>query len=395
MVEGTADFKNIGTKVSQKEERYKKISDTLANLKNTQENELKAIILKADESSRTALQLGIGIGVATIVLLSLVSFPIAKSIRYQLNFVTESLQEMSQGSGDLRKRIPQESDDEIGKLINAFNSFLEKLHTIIGEVIKTADPLSDIATELNNIVTQLHQHMGEQRSASNGSSQAAYEVNDNIGIASKNTEAATNEAILANEKVSEGKDIVNRTAENIEKLASDMESASNAVSQLEADTGAVGMILDVIRGIAEQTNLLALNAAIEAARAGEQGRGFAVVADEVRSLASKTQNSTEEINTLIAQLQQNSTKAVSSMQTGTQQALDCVTEARQASEQFLSIANSMANIQDVSAQVFNAVESQKDLAQKILQHTELVDSIAKQTDQQTESLAHSSQALTT
>lgn len=136
---------------------------------------------------------------------------------------------------------------------------------------------------------------------------------DEIGVLVKEFNNFVNK--LANEQVTHGHDAVQKTAETMAVLADDMESASRAVTQRENDTGSVGMILDVIRGIAEQTNLLALNAAIEAARAGEQGWGFTVVADEARSLASKTQQSTEEINTLISQLQQNARKAVHSMQT--------------------------------------------------------------------------------
>ncbi len=393
MVDGSADFSTIGAKVSQKNTLYEEATRAFSNLESTQTTKLSNIIADANDSAAFALKLGIGIGLATIALLSLVGVPIATNVSRKLNLVTSSLAEMAQGSGDLRKRIPQSGSDEIGELVREFNNFVEKLRRTIEEVVRIANPLSHVATELNTIIEKTNSQMSEQRQASREAALAAGEVNQNIGVVADNTEAAAHEATLANEQVAEGQAVVNRTAETIAKLADDMQSASGAVSQLEADTDAVGMILDVIRGIAEQTNLLALNAAIEAARAGEQGRGFAVVADEVRSLASKTQQSTEEINTLITQLQQNAGKAVSSMQTGTEQARESVDEARKASEQFLAIANSMSNIQGVSAQVADAVEGQKALAQRIQEHVELVDSISIKADEQTHSLANSSQSL--
>ena len=395
MVEGTADFDKIGTKVGQKSDAYEKVKDSLSKLEKTESATLESIIQDADQSARTALKWGIGIGVATILLVSLVGIPVAVNVSRKLRRVTDSLQEISHGSGDLRKRIPQTGSDEVSSLVREFNNFVEKLQVTMQEVVSSAQPLAHVATELNTIIDSTNSQMSEQRAASQNASLAASEVNENIGVVSVNTEAASQEAYRANEKVTEGQAVVNKTAESIAKLADDMDKASEVVAQLQSDSGSVGMILDVIRGIAEQTNLLALNAAIEAARAGEQGRGFAVVADEVRSLASKTQQSTEEINNLISQLQQNASKAVTSMKTGTEQARNSVEEAQLASEQFESIANSMANIQGVSSQVALAVEGQKELAQRIVEHVELVDSISIKADEQTNSLANSSQSLST
>lgn len=393
MVDGSADFSRIGSAVQEKSTAYDEVTLGLEKLQKSQSDALNALVEEADQSSRTALKWGIGIGLITILVVSVVGIPIAISVSRKLHRVTKSLREISHGSGDLRKRIRQTGSDELSQLVKEFNSFVEKLQLTVQEVVSSAQPLSHVATELNTIIENTNTQISEQRVASQSAAMAASEVNENIGIVSINTEAASQEAQQANEKVSEGQAVVNKTSEAIAKLADDMQSSTEVVTQLQADSGSVGMILDVIRGIAEQTNLLALNAAIEAARAGEQGRGFAVVADEVRSLASKTQQSTEEINDLISQLQQNASKAVSSMETGTEQARQSVEEARLASEQFASIANSMSNIQGVSAQVAQAVEDQKKLAQKIVEHVEAVDAIAIKADEQTGALAHSSQSL--
>lgn len=393
MIDGSADFSTIGSTVAAKSKAYENVTEELKQLEKSQISALERTIETADQSARNALKLGIGIGIATILAVSLVGVPIARNVSSKVRRVTSYLEEISQGSGDLTKRIPQSGTDELAELVRQFNSFIGKLQLTIQEVVSAAAPLSHVATELNAVVTQTNSQMSEQRSASQQASHAALEVNENIGVVSINTESASQEAALANSKVNEGQMVVNKTAETITKLADDMQAASAVVSQLQSDSGSVGMILDVIRGIAEQTNLLALNAAIEAARAGEQGRGFAVVADEVRSLASKTQQSTEEINNLISQLQQNASKAVSSMETGTDQARESVQQAMLASEQFASIASSMSNIQAVSSEVAQAVDGQKALAQRIVEHVELVDSISVTADEQTDSLAHSSQSL--
>ncbi|WP_096085201.1 methyl-accepting chemotaxis protein [Agaribacterium haliotis] len=395
IVQDTIDFSQVGGLSQNKASAFRSVTEALTELEQVQKESLQALVDEANESNSRALMMGVSIGIGTLIILCMVGIPIALNVRHNLNSVRYSLKNMAQGSGDLTTRIHQASQDEVGQLVRQFNNVMEKLQQTFKEVIHSAAPLGDVASELNRVVDQTTRQISEQRAASSEAARAAAEVNDNIGGVASNTDQASHEATLANDKVSEGQRVVNSTADNISRLADAMEEASSVVSQLESDTGSVGMILEVIRGIAEQTNLLALNAAIEAARAGEQGRGFAVVADEVRSLASKTQQSTEEIDTLISQLQQNAVRASSSMKSSTEQARASVEEAHLASEQLNFIANSMANIQGVSAEVAHAVEGQKQLAQSILEHVEHVDSIAVEADQQTAALSHSSEALHT
>lgn len=394
MVEGTADLSNIRNLVTNKNAVYEAANKSLNTFYETQEHELKKTITEANNTARFSLILGIIIAITTLIILSIIAIPIALSISNKLEDITSSLQDISQGSGDLKKRIEKTSNDEIGKLIDAFNNFIAKLQNTISDVVATADPLSEIALELNNIANSASTQMSSQRRASEEASHAVNDMHVSIKFVAENTETAAHEATLADDKVSTGQNVVNDTKATISKLATDIESAATIVSQLESDSGSVGMILDVIRGIAEQTNLLALNAAIEAARAGEQGRGFAVVADEVRSLASKTQQSTEEINSLITQLQHNASKATSSMTISTEQARESVRGVDNVSEQFQFIANFMSNIKTISEQVSQSISDEKTLTEKIVKHVQVVDQIAVRAEERTNALINSSKSLT-
>ncbi len=395
MIDGSIDFSNIQSIVQDKKEKFDQVTSSLDNLNERQTRILSGIIDSTNETSSLALLWGIGIGIATVVVLSVVAIPIALGVTSKLNSVTESLQDMSRGSGDLQKRLPESQGDEIGLLVRAFNGFIANLHNTITEIVKVTGPLANVASELKQIVATTKHQVSEQRTASTDASEAATAVSNNINDVDANAQLATNEANSAMSEIQNGQAVFNRTAKSFETLANDMESTSSEMARLESDTNAVGVILEVIRGIAEQTNLLALNAAIEAARAGEQGRGFAVVADEVRTLASKTQDSTEEIDTLISQLQQTASVAAASMLKRTDAARASVEEAQSATEHLEQVVNSMAKIQSISKKVASAVETEKQLATRILHQVNNVDQIAEQSYQQTHSLTDSSQELQT
>jgi methyl-accepting chemotaxis protein len=181
----------------------------------------------------------------------------------------------------------------------------------------------------------------------------------------RSAEQAADSVKGANGQAIEGLDIMEKTSKGITELAHEVERAAEVINQLEAESQGIGSVLDVIRGIAEQTNLLALNAAIEAARAGEQGRGFAVVADEVRTLASRTQKSTEEINEMITRLQKGTTQAVSAMNNGSKKASDTVELADNSASALKKIVDSISTISEMNIQIATAAEEQSSVAQEI------------------------------
>ena len=213
-----------------------------------------------------------------------------------------------------------------------------------------------------------------------------------IAVAESAAEAAR-AADEASSASSNGQSVVNNTVQSIQNLAKNVEETSHVIRQLENDSNQVGVVLDVIKGIAEQTNLLALNAAIEAARAGEQGRGFAVVADEVRTLASRTQQSTEEIQKTIEQLQSAAHKAVEVMSTGTSQAEGSVSEANKAGDSLVVIAQTINRISAMNGQIASSTDDQQAVARQIVGFVDEINARTDETSNNSKQLASASTEL--
>jgi len=260
-----------------------------------------------------------------------------------------------------------------------FNTFVERLHTIINSVAETARELSErtqtVSTLSNDNETAIKDQQAEIEQIVVAIKQMASVVE---GVTESVTETADKSA-QADQTARSGREVVNQTTQQIEQLARDIESASETIHQLQGQTESIGSVLDVIRGVAEQTNLLALNAAIEAARAGEQGRGFAVVADEVRTLASRTQSSTTEIQEMIERLQEGAKIAVTKMTEGTRQAGASVEKAGEASKSLEEITGLVTVISDHTNQVATASEEQSQSTRQIADIIDNVSQVATKT----------------
>lgn len=393
MIDFSIEMSELPALGGEKARKLEALQALIDSARSKQEQTLSAIIESTNNLSRTSLLLSAGISIATVIIVALVAIPVALGVTTNLNSVTEQLQNMNQGSGDLTRRIPQRNQDEIGNLAKAFNQFIEKLQNTMINVVNTVQPLNEVSDSLTQIIGSAHERTSMQRSATSSAAAAASEANISIHTVVEHTESAANEAQTAAKSVTASQQVIANAANTIRQLASDVEETSEAVSQLQANTKSVGMILDVIRGIAEQTNLLALNAAIEAARAGEQGRGFAVVADEVRSLASKTQESTAEIDTLITQLQANAVQAVELMSRRTKEAANSSSEAQEASEHLRSAATSMQEIERKSLAAAGSVEDSKRLYEKILEEVQTVEILTSDTEKHIAKLAEFSESL--
>ncbi|WP_299270779.1 methyl-accepting chemotaxis protein [uncultured Psychrosphaera sp.] len=282
-------------------------------------------------------------------------------------------------TGDLTTKLDDSGTDEFGILAKNCNLLIENLRNLINGIVNRSNQLATAAEETSMIVKESTIAINDQRSQVEQAATATSEMASTSESVMERANEALSDIKHADEDAEKVKLISNTNKDTILQLAKEIEQASGVINDVNQHSVAIGGILDVIRGVADQTNLLALNAAIEAARAGEHGRGFAVVADEVRTLASKTQQSTEEIQSMIEQLQSGSTSAVEVMNNSKEQAEKCVEQSEQATIALDSITDSVHQANDMSEQIVSAAREQNQVSSEISERLESIVTIAEQT----------------
>lgn len=317
----------------------------------------------------------------TIVLLLVIAIGwfLVISVFKPIEKTSAALRDISEGEGDLTKRIKVTSNDEIGELSTWINSIIENFQAIINQVVSSTEQLSSATKEMSVISEQASKGIGNQLYETEQVAIAMNQMNASVKEVACNAAQASDATKQANEQAEEGKRIVNEVGLSIKSLSNEIQSSEIVIRSLEKGSQNIGSIVDVIKGVAEQTNLLALNAAIEAARAGEQGRGFAVVADEVRTLANRTQESTQEIQEMIERLQENSMEAVTAMASGQEKAHATMELAEQAGKAIEQIAHSVTSINDMNTQIASAAEEQSVVAMQVDQNLISVKNISVDT----------------
>ncbi|WP_343350285.1 methyl-accepting chemotaxis protein [Pseudomonas sediminis] len=301
-----------------------------------------------------------------------------------LQQIKANLDDIAAGEGDLTRRLPVTSDDELGQLAGSFNRFVEKVHGLVRQIVEMTGQLTELVGQVSEQAQRSEQAMGQQRHETD---QVATAINEMSAAAHEVAKSAQNAAEAAQQTDREGqaaKNVVDGSIQRIHSLVEDIRSSGVSLDSLQQDVQSIVSVLDVIRSIAEQTNLLALNAAIEAARAGEAGRGFAVVADEVRALASRTQQSTQEIQGMIDRLQQGTQQSVTSMRRSSDAGELTSEQANKAGESLDAIAQLIATINAMNAQIASAAEEQTAVAEEINRSVHqiavAVDSVADETE---------------
>lgn len=349
----------------------------------------------ADELARQSAsfnRLMLACGALIILLIGAMSVLLGRSIDRPIARVNDTVNRIRQDN-DLRLRIALKGDDEMAQLAGNLDVMLDGFRHLIGDVKQSVNTLTGAADHLSDNVRRTSEGAQRQLQETDLVATASTEMGSTIEEIARSTEQAASDAGATNHKASEGRSAVEQTVNQIHALATNLEQASGEVAQLQKESETIGSVLGVIRGIADQTNLLALNAAIEAARAGEQGRGFAVVADEVRSLAIRTQQSTQEIAVIINSLQQQTDNIVERMAACREQGSGSSQQAAAAGELLGQITQDVTRIMDMSTQIAAAIEQQSLVANEVNRNVSNIRDIAQESSLMAQDNASSSQGL--
>jgi methyl-accepting chemotaxis protein len=347
-------------------------------------NSLSDIMLKlvdnaADSGEATVTSASTHITIIIIIglaLSALVAFILPSVIITPMKRLLAHLEDVAEGEGDLTVRLEVNSHDEMGRVADAFNRFVSKIHKLIGSSIDSTRQLAGSTQQLTVVAAESSQAVAQQMSELDQVATAITEMTATVQEVARNAGSAAAAARDADSQANQGKHVVIETIETINELAEAVQHSADVINMLKDESTNIGTVLGVIKSVAEQTNLLALNAAIEAARAGEQGRGFAVVADEVRQLASRSQQSTQEIEKIIQALQGRAKDAVQAMEEGRDRANRSVTQAASAGQALEEITRAVSTISDMNTQIASAAEEQSAVTEDINRNTVSIQTLA-------------------
>jgi len=327
------------------------------------------------------------------IIAAIIGFLFANLISSPMVTIANAMKGISEGEGDLTQRLNDRGGDEIADIAHYFNTFVVRIQDVVRDVSQYSVQLAAAAEEVSVTSMQTNGNINDQHLQIEQVATAMNEMTATVQDVARNASQAAEEAQKGDQQTQAGGQVIEGTIDAINQLNGNISAAAQTVTTLEHDGQSIGSVLDVIRGIAEQTNLLALNAAIEAARAGEQGRGFAVVADEVRTLASRTQDSTAEIQSMIEKLQHGTKESAAAMEASVHLAEDAVTRAHGGTDALHNITEAIARIDDMTAQIASASEEQSAVAEEINRSITSISNSARDTVTASQESSHAGESM--
>ncbi|AOY88573.1 chemotaxis protein [Marinobacter salinus] len=359
------------------------------------ENQVNAMDSKVGEALSDAVIGSVTTSLIALAIIVFLALIVVRSIIRPLKSAVTAMNDIASGDGDLTRRLEMDGKDELSQLATAFNSFADQVHGLVERVLSSTRTLNEASEELNQIMGEAEQGVERQKSESDQVATAMNEMTAAAQEVANNASEASDAADHANVQVCDAQGMVHQSIEVIGGLSEQVEEGVKVIEKLGADSRKIDNVLEVIREIADQTNLLALNAAIEAARAGEAGRGFAVVADEVRTLASRTQKSTQEIQDTIERLQAGAGNAVKLIGAINERSEATVVETRQVSDALQRINKAVGTINEMNTQIASAAEEQTSVSETINENVHEIVAITEQTSQGTRRAGIATQRLKT
>ena len=329
----------------------------------------------------------------SLIMFIFLSFFFPRMIVRPMREMVERINELASGRGDLTRKVLVHSKDEIGEMGESVNHFIDTLRSLLGQIIHLGAQFAEQSKSLESLSKRNKKVTDGTMDETDMLATSITEMSASVHEVAQNASSAAGQAQQANDQSKLGQKVVESNKQAISSLSEEVQRSAQVIETLKNDASSIDDVVNVIRGIAEQTNLLALNAAIEAARAGEQGRGFAVVADEVRALASRTQSSTEEIQDMIGALQTSADQAFTIMQQGKHRAEAAVEHSNQAKDSLANINSSITLMADMNTQIAAAAEEQSMVSSEISENANKLSMFAKEAAELSEGVSQSTNSL--
>ncbi|PAV47141.1 chemotaxis protein [Pseudomonas sp. HAR-UPW-AIA-41] len=393
LIKGSATFDDLRPNLDRMSSDLQQAQKLASEFRTNAYEEFQQQLEEIRTDNRATISVGIGLTLVLVALVSIGATVIIRGIMGNVYGVIRSLKGIARGDGDLTQRVNVDANDEIGAMIELFNGFLDKLQSTIRQIIDSASPLGQMSQELYRLTQGAEDNARSQQGHTDSISRDIQTMTGSIQEVAQRSQQASQEAGAASRQAETARQNIDSLSSSISDLGSSVMGAVQAMEQLEEETQQVGSVLTVIRSIAEQTNLLALNAAIEAARAGEQGRGFAVVADEVRNLAQKTAASTAEIQQIIQRLQNSANGVLNVMTANGEKAQASIQRSVEATQVLAAIAQAVRQIDELNAGIAQYTHEQIGLSSSIQEDTQVLQHDAQATASGAEATARLGEQL--